>query len=286
MASLGFPPDRGGSPISKTPSPPSCSHSVPCQLSDPVLAFIKAYRLRGNTLGLKQAVFSSFDAPSLTVAYKALWDYCKEDLELQGLTYHSRRGSVKRQIMDVVFADILIAFEKLDIVDKLPLIYCEANQLLRLPCLVPDPISKKLDSNSKLLDSLVHKVDGLPALVTASATSAASSASDSVGKCCSALDNLISTLKQQLDQFSSSVSSLSLKPSTSTNPSQAPLDPKLASNSSSKSADPKHHSYSRADLHDRSNNVILFGLPEASLLATKSAIDDMTNYLIGKSISY
>ena len=62
------------------------------------------------------------------------------------------------------------------------------------------------------------------------------------------------------------------------------MDPKLASNSSSKSADPKHHSYSRADLCYWSNNIILFGLPESSLLATKSAIDDMTNDLIGKSI--
>lgn len=29
---------------------------------------------------------------------------------------------------------------------------------------------------------------------------------------------------------------------------------------------------------------VLFSLPEASLLATNSAIDDMTNHLIGKSV--
>ena len=36
--------------------------------------------------------------------------------------------------------------------------------------------------------------------------------------------------------------------------------------------------------YDRSNNVILFGLPESSLLSMKSAIDDMSTHLIGKAV--
>ena len=45
---------------------------------DPVLAFIKAYRLRGDCSGLKQAVCSAFDASSLSTAQKLLWEclYC------------------------------------------------------------------------------------------------------------------------------------------------------------------------------------------------------------------
>lgn len=35
---------------------------------------------------------------------------------------------------------------------------------------------------------------------------------------------------------------------------------------------------------DRSNNIILFGHPEASLLDTKSAIDNMSTHLIGKTV--
>ena len=97
--------------------------TVASQLSDPVLAFIKPYRLRGDMLGLKQAVFSSFDASSLSAAYKSLWEFCNEDLELLNFTHHERRGSAKRQFMDVVHADILLALEKLDVADKLPPIY-------------------------------------------------------------------------------------------------------------------------------------------------------------------
>ena len=36
--------------------------------------------------------------------------------------------------------------------------------------------------------------------------------------------------------------------------------------------------------YDRANNVVLFGLPETSLMETKTAIDNMSMHLIGKSI--
>lgn len=35
---------------------------------------------------------------------------------------------------------------------------------------------------------------------------------------------------------------------------------------------------------DRTNNIILFGLPEPSLLTTKNAIDNMTSHLIGRTV--
>ena len=36
--------------------------------------------------------------------------------------------------------------------------------------------------------------------------------------------------------------------------------------------------------YDHSSNVILFGLPESSLLTTKSSIDKVSHHLIGKSM--
>ena len=119
-------------PISRSPSPNPHSSSN-FRLIDPVLAFIKAYRLKGDKLGLKQAVLSTFDPTSLRSSHKLLWDFCRDDLQQTGLTYYSRRGSEKRVLTDVLLADILVAFEKLDAADKLPTIFCEANDLIRLP---------------------------------------------------------------------------------------------------------------------------------------------------------
>ena len=69
-------------------------------LIDTALAFIKAYRLKGDAFGLKQAVLSTFDSVSLSDAYKSLWDTCGDDLQDCGLTFHTRRSSEKRQVAD------------------------------------------------------------------------------------------------------------------------------------------------------------------------------------------
>ena len=70
----------------KTPSPSRPFWDNSSQLIDPVLVFIKPYRLRGDILGLKQAVLSSFDPTTLALAHKSVWDTCKVDLEQLGLT--------------------------------------------------------------------------------------------------------------------------------------------------------------------------------------------------------
>ena len=62
--------------------PPSSSLSSPVSIIDassivsPLLAFIKAHRLRGCTTNLRQAVAAHFDISSLTNANKLLWDHC------------------------------------------------------------------------------------------------------------------------------------------------------------------------------------------------------------------
>ena len=70
---------RSPSPLSKSPNPCRTS-SVSNLLVDPALAFIKAYRLKGDKLGLKQAVLAAFDAASLGSAHTNIWDSCRDDL--------------------------------------------------------------------------------------------------------------------------------------------------------------------------------------------------------------
>lgn len=90
-------------------------------------------------------------------------------------------GSEKREVADALLADILVAFDKLDAVDKLPTIFCEANDLIRLPSLVLDPVSQRLDNNSSILESLVKKIHDLPTAVPQSALN--TSSLDSVSRC-------------------------------------------------------------------------------------------------------
>ena len=67
-------------------------------LCDPVLAFIKAFRLRGSADNLKRAALSKFDSVLLCKAKKELWDSveCKSTLYDAGLSFRSRRVSEKR----------------------------------------------------------------------------------------------------------------------------------------------------------------------------------------------
>ena len=149
---------------------------------------------------------------------------CKVYLEQLGLTYHQRHGSEKRKVADILFADILIAFDKLDGADRLPSVYCEAHDLIKLPSLALDPVSKKLDPNSDILESLNSKVQDLSSVMGASSP-------ESLKNCCSTLNDLIANLQHQLDQFPSSIVSLSQftdNVSKSTIPAQTlPLFPKL-----------------------------------------------------------
>ena len=199
---------------------------------------------------------------------------CGNVLRDCGLAYHSRCSSDKRPVVDALLDDILVVFDKLDTVDKLPAIYCEAKELIRLPSLVIDPISVKLDSHTVSLNSLTSKVENLPALLTTP-----SAVSDSLSKCSSSFGELVNDIQAQLTKLSSSVSSFSrvTERLSSTNPPQLPSTNSGRSSQITPSANPQPY-------RDRSNNIILFGLPESSLLSMKSAIDDMSTHLIGKSI--
>ena len=178
-----------------------------------------------------------------------------------------------------MLADIVAAFDKLDSVEKIPAVYCEATDLIKLPSLAPDPVSKKLDENTTALQSLAHKVEELPSKVS-------TAAANQVTKCYSEMEKLISNIKVQLQQFFGCVNTLSLKIS-GRHPSSSTITDVRHSTGGGKSSSVassgilfKQSSSSR----DRSNNVILFGLPESSLLEAKTAIDNMFTYLIGKNV--
>lgn len=108
-------------------------------------------------------------------------------------------------------------------------------------------------------------------------------------KYCSSLDSLIADLRSQLSQFSSSITSFSHgfeKFSRTHLSSDSTLVSKSNLNGSNSSASPSVSAVpTRPRDHDRSNNLVLSGLPEASILDTKSAIDDiMSTHLIDKVV--
>ena len=280
LSSIGLVTSKSGTASPRQQSPArlaSCHFSLP--LIDPGLAFIKAYRLKGDVVGLKQAVLARFDSASLGTSHKLLWDTCGEDLEQLGMPFRARRGSDKRQVSDVLIADIVAAFDKLDSVEKIPAVYCEATDLIKLPSLTLDPVSKKLDENTTALQSLAHKVEELPSEVSTAAT-------NPVTKCYSEMEKLISDIKVQLQQFFGCVNTLSLKisghhPSSSTITN---VRHSTGGGQSSSIASSGILLKQPASGRDRSNNVILFGLPELSLLEAKTAIDNVFTYLIGKNV--
>ena len=95
---------------------------------------------------MKVGVASKFNVGMVSSALKALWDHAGDDLSRLGLVYHNRRNADKYQLFECVFTDLVSAFETLDGEDTLPDIYCEANDLLSLPTLELDPVSKQLET--------------------------------------------------------------------------------------------------------------------------------------------
>ena len=133
----------------------------------------------------------------------------------------------------------------------------------------------KLDSHAITLNSLSEKVQEIPSLIAAPL-------SDSIVKSCSSLEELVGDLKVQLNKFSSSIAQATDKLSnvshSSVSAQMSNSDSKRDSRTSPNVQASSSHSY------DRSNNIVLFDLPESSLLSMKSAIDDMSIHLIGKAV--
>ena len=75
-----------------------------------LLAFIKAYRLMGDTAGLKSAVLSRFTVESILTSYKLplVWDSCSDHLHLCGLAFRTRRGTEKQSLGELVLVSCLL----------------------------------------------------------------------------------------------------------------------------------------------------------------------------------
>ena len=137
-------------------------------LIDPVLAFIKAYRLRGSTECLKSAATSKFDDVLMCKAKKSLWDAREDVLSAAGLAYQSRRGSERRTQASADLDDILTALDKLDETENgIPDIFCEAADLVRIPPVVVDDCTELVQRNGLSLGNITSKLEALSSDIAA-----------------------------------------------------------------------------------------------------------------------
>ena len=98
----------------------------------------------------------------MSKAKKAPWDSdCSSLLTAAGLSYQQRCWSEKWSQAAADLDNILIAFDKLDEIDKLPEILCEAVDLVLLPPLVVDSCTELVQHTSSVLEAIEHKLDYL-----------------------------------------------------------------------------------------------------------------------------
>ena len=114
---------------------------------------MKAYRLKGDNASLKQALHENFSIPDISDALKLLWNHSRSELEALNFTYHEKRGSEKNPLADLIIKDLFYVFNKLDSSDKIPPIFCEAVDLLKLPPFVTNlPAATVHESNLRIKD--------------------------------------------------------------------------------------------------------------------------------------
>ena len=144
-----------------------------------------------------------------------------------------------------------------------------------LPCLAVDPIPERLEANTNCLHSVADKMNGLPPKVSDAVISAFSVP---VTSCCDPLNSLVNNIASQVQHLVSCVDSLkgSLTSNANTNNSTGAVSPTLGDASLSGSTQSRAIRWSiyPSQSSNCSENLILFGLPEASLLATKSGLDE------------
>ncbi len=138
-------------------------------LANPLLAFVKAFRLKGDSRRLSSLLAAKFTVAQLVNALKDLWSYCHADLVRPDFAYRSRRSTDPVQLLNTVFSGLMIAFDKLDLDSCFPVMFCKANNLLLLPTLDLHPVSKQLELNTSAVNSLTDTVLGLQSSPTSTA---------------------------------------------------------------------------------------------------------------------
>ncbi len=218
---------------------------------EPILAFVKAFRLKGDASALKHAALGRFSISLLCDAKKRLWEHCADDLAALELPFTPRRSSEKRSQAVADLDDILLAFDKLDDVDKIPEIFCEASELVKLPPIATDPIGELITSNASSLNVIEDKI--------------------------SQLQVEVNTLSSKVD-LSGTPCPTSYAGVLKSVPVPRP-PPVLSSASSAASSD--------TQIHNRSENLIIFGLPEAkSLLGLRESVDQLLEFVVGDRVPF
>ena len=230
-------------------------------LDNAVLAFIKAYRLRGGVNSLKKVICERFSSEVVDRAKKALWDFCDHQLENTNLVFHARRDSDKRSQCIANLDDILKAFEVLDADNLIPLIFCEASDLLRLPPLSLDPIGEQVHANSEVLVTLKSSIASLELKIGSLIESYKSTAVS----CNTHHHSTGNVSEEQLQQPNSYAQTTAMVPPPSTSSITTSIRQSMP--------------------YNRDTNVVLFGLPETrSLVESKEVVDEVFEFLAGKPV--
>ena len=229
-------------------------------LIDPALAFIKAFRLKGDANSLKRVVSERFSSDAVDTAKSLLWDSCSQLLEEAGMPYQSRRDSDRRSQLSANLEDIIMAFNALDTNDLIPQIFCEASDLVKLPPICLDPVAEQVELNSKSLDALNSTVQGLGEKLS-SLFSTLSSSDITVDGTRTVASDVVGADSDTYARHAS-ISFPSHSTSTALPFHRLPIPP----------------ASSRID--DRASNLILFGLSESpSIFETKKLVDEVLQFL-------
>ena len=235
---------------------------------NPVLAFIKACRLRSDRDSLFKIVLSHFDISRLSGALKTLWDHCSLDLEELHLSFHQRRSN------EAVLNDLYTAIDKLDLANKLPTVFCEACDLITIPSLEVDPVSQRIEQNSASIDSLTKSFNELPNLISNAISESLSLISPL--KSLEATAQKLHDYLNHLRQTSPRVASPATQHVTDVNHQGLGSNPVTSKKSSIRYLAP-----------DRSMNIICFGLPEESSLADlNKSVNKVLSFLVGSSVTF
>ena len=214
-------------------------------LCNSVLSFIKAFRQKSDKEALRCSISDRFNGTAIDEAKRALWSFCKCELDAKGVLFIARRDSDNRSQLMANIDDIIQAFDALDSSGSVPLIFCEANDLLHLPPLSLDPTAEQVKLNTQALQSLTSQIANLE-------------------------DKLASLTKQSdtspAQSYAKAVALTSAESSHQISVGPSRVTPKIKNDS-------------------RDRNLILFGLPECkSILQLKSEVDAVLEFLAERQI--
>ena len=181
-------------------------------LCHPVLAFIKAARLRLDAAAIRRSLIDNFRDTDLSDAMRLLWNHSQAKLTILYFVYHVRRDTDKRTANVAVCDDLLQAFDKLDSTSSIPSIFCEAEHLLRIPVLSSDDPASLLKDTSTLVDRLHHDISAISSSLLSHRghldslkshiSSSCAEVNASVGNSLSLLSSNVSAMKDSMSQVS------------------------------------------------------------------------------------